>query len=273
MTIPGNGVLTGALAVGALLAGAQACAPATAAEDASERSLLFIGNSLTYTNDLPALVARIAEAAGERVVVDMVAGPNLAVIDHSNGASDAVARIGGGRWSFVVLQQGPTPAGVCRDTLVIAAMRLAPHIRRTGGRPALFFPWARQDSPQSLEFAGESATLAARATGGLVAPVGIAWRDAVKADPTLPLYSSDGYHPAPGGTLLAALTLYDRLLDHDVRTIPLESLAALPGLRLRPSQFRIMAAAAHAASTGVPFDPPAPAPVDTSIISPGGGPC
>ena len=113
---------------------------------------------------------------------------------------------------------GPTPDGICRDTLIIAAMRLAPQIRAKGGRPVLFLPWTRLGFPQFLGTAGESATAAARAVGGAVVPVGIAWREAQDEDGDLPLYSGDGYHPAPAGTLLAALTIYDRLSGRDVRT-------------------------------------------------------
>lgn len=273
MLIHPSRVLTRTLAAAVLCGGAPACSPVTAAEGVPSHSLLFIGNSLTYANDLPTMVARVAEAAEEPLRVAMVAGPNLAVIDHVNGATDAVAQIDRGRWTFVVLQQGPTPAGVCRDTLVIAAMRLAPHIRGAGARAALFLPWARRGYPQSLEPAGQSATLAARAVGGVIAPIGIAWKDALNADPAMPLYGPDGYHPGPAGTLLAALTLYDRLFGRDVRSIPVESLAILETVRLTPAQLRAMAAAAHLASTSLPADSPTPVPADTTIVSGGGGPC
>jgi len=135
MSVRPGRVLTGTFVV----LGALACSSATGTDGISGRSLLFIGNSLTYANDLPAMVAKVAEAADDSIRVAMVAGPNLAVIDHVNGATDAVAQVGRGGWSFVVLQQGPTPAGVCRDTLVIAAMRLAPHLRRVEARAALSF--------------------------------------------------------------------------------------------------------------------------------------
>ena len=120
------------------LSGATATCATGVADDAPAGAILFVGNSLTYTNDLPGMVRRVAEAAGGGLKVEMAAGPNLAVIDHTNGATDAPRRISGSRWDVVVLQQGPTPAGICRDTLVIAAMRLAPAIREAGGRPALF---------------------------------------------------------------------------------------------------------------------------------------
>lgn len=250
-----------------------ACSQVTSPGGSTSSSVLFIGNSLTYTNDLPAMVERIAEAAGDSVRVGMVAGPNMAVIDHTGRGSEAFAKIDEREWGFVVLQQGPTPAGICRDTLIIAAMRLAPSIRAAAGRPALFLPWARQAFPQSLDFAGQSATAAARAVGGVVVPVGLAWRAALNADPGLPLYGADGYHPAPAGTLLAALTVYDRLFGRDVRSIPTASLATIPGLRLTAARIAALAAAAHAAGSELPADPPTPAPPDTTIISVGGGPC
>jgi hypothetical protein len=261
------------LTVTTLLSIEPACSPVTSAAGVAGHSILFVGNSLTYTNDLPAMVEEIARAAGDSVRVGMVAGANLALIDHTGGATDALAQMHEGHWAFVVLQQGPTPAGICRDTLVIAAMRLAPSIREAGGRPALFLPWARQAFPQSLGFAGESATAAARAVGGVVIPVGIAWKHALDADPELPLYSSDGYHPAPAGTLLAALTVYDRLFGRDVRSIPQAALAAIPGLPLTPDRSDALAAAAHMASIELPADPSTPVPPDTTRMSAGGGPC
>ncbi|MFL5515270.1 MAG: hypothetical protein ACJ8DJ_03880, partial [Gemmatimonadales bacterium] len=97
----------------ALAGGAAGCATSVA-DDSSASAILFVGNSLTYTNDLPGMVRQVAEAAGGGLRVEMAAGPDLAVIDHTNGASDALRRTSGSRWDAVVLQQGPTPAGVCR---------------------------------------------------------------------------------------------------------------------------------------------------------------
>ena len=254
------------------LAGATATCATGVADEAPAGAILFIGNSLTYVNDLPNMVRRVAEAAGGDLRVDLAAGPNMAVIDHTPAGSDAIRKIEGSRWDLVVLQQGPTPAGICRDTLVIAAMRLAPAIRRAGARPALFLSWTRQAYTGPMDEVAESATRAARAVGGVVIPIGIAWRKALAADPTLPLYAADGYHPAPAGTLLSALTTYDRLVGGDVTTIPPEALQPLAALTL--ARLRTLAAAAHSASREWPADPAEPAPTDTTSISPGGGgPC
>jgi hypothetical protein len=243
------------------------------AESGPATAILFVGNSLTYVNDLPQMVRRVAEAAGGTLRVGMVAGPNLAVVDHTTGATDAPARIAGSRWDVVVLQQGPTPAGICRDTLVIAAMRLEAPIRAAGGRPALFLPWSRQGAPASLDPAAASATAAARAVGGIVVPIGIAWKKALEADATLPLYGPDGYHPAPAGTLLAALTVYERLLGGDATGIPPESLRAIGATGLTPAQLRTLTVAAHQAGREWPPDPDTATPADTTRLSAGGGPC
>jgi hypothetical protein len=257
-----------------LLVAAAAITLHVAAAPAAPFRVLFIGNSLTYTNDLPAMVARLGHGVNDPIRVGMVAKPNLAIIDHVNGSSDAVSQIEGSRWTFVVLQQGPTSfPGVCRDTLILATMRLAPSIRKAGARAAILLPWTAQDHPERLAGASESAVLAARAVGGVVVPVGAAWRDALRDDPTMPLYGPDGYHPAPAGTLLAALTVYERLFGRDVTSRSIESVAEASKVQLSPGQLRALAVAAHGASAGFPADSPTPLPADTTVGSSGGGPC
>jgi hypothetical protein len=59
----------------------------------SGQHVLFIGNSLTYTNDLPGTVAALASQVSDTIRVQSVALPNLALIDHVNGSSSAVDMI------------------------------------------------------------------------------------------------------------------------------------------------------------------------------------
>lgn len=65
------------LPVAALVLLGPACSPATSAEPGPGHSVLFVGNSLTYTNHLRAMVERVAKAAGDSVRVRMVAGMRL----------------------------------------------------------------------------------------------------------------------------------------------------------------------------------------------------
>jgi hypothetical protein len=58
----------------------------------AELRVLFIGNSLTYTNDLPAMVQTIAEAAGHTLAQATVAEPNVSLEDlWFGGVEEAVS--------------------------------------------------------------------------------------------------------------------------------------------------------------------------------------
>ena len=225
-------------------------APTTVQLPAGGHHVLFIGNSLTYANDLPATVASIALAAGDTFRVAMVADPNLALIDHVNGQSNAVATIQSAAWEFVVLQQGPTPAGLCRDTLVLAARRFDPYVRAAGGRTALFMTWPTPSGSQAFfTEVRVSFQQAADAVGGVLLPAGEAWRAAWAIDATLPLYGPDGYHPSAMGSFLAALEIYERLSGRDVRTLPPRAFAGKQPLDLSESLVRLLQSAAHTANT------------------------
>ena len=50
---------------------------------------------------------------------------------------------------------------------------------------------------------------------GGVFPAGQAWVSALSHDPSLPIYGTDGYHPAPLGTYLAALVVYEGITGHE----------------------------------------------------------
>lgn len=226
--------------------------------------ILFIGNSLTYANDLPGLVARVAQAAGDSVIVRQVAGPNLALIDHLAGATDAARVIQQGGWSYVVLQQGPTTVGICRDTLILGARRFARWVEAEGGRVALFMPWGARDGRSPLDASRGSWLAAARAVNGELLPVGDAWHLALQTHPELPLYGPDGYHPGLPGSLLAALTIYERLSGHDARRIPASALARL--VTVSPLWIQWLQEAAHSA-----VSLPLPSRIAPGVT--GSGPC
>ena len=97
-------LLSGTLALAAL-SGAGAC-PDGAEPSGGTPSLkiLFIGNSLTYYNDLPGTLAAVARTAGDTLAVESVTGPGYALIDHLEGKSGAVAAVkreGGKKLAYV----------------------------------------------------------------------------------------------------------------------------------------------------------------------------
>jgi hypothetical protein len=183
--------------------------------------VLFIGNSLTFSNDLPELVADLAASVGDTVRVSSVAQANFAVIDHALGLSNAVDVIKSQQWDMVVLQQGPTTVGVNRDTLIIATRMLDPFVKAQGGVTAQLMTWPQSTQPQLFPAVLASSQAAANSVAnGVLIPAGEAWRVALEQNPSLQLYGGDGYHPAPLGTYLAALVIYEKLTHHDARLLP-----------------------------------------------------
>jgi len=241
-------VLVVAAAGSSCLGGGTSLAPLPA----GGHHVLFIGNSLTYVNDLPATVAAIAESAGDTIRVATEAQPNLALIDHLNGGSAAVARIAQGGWEFVVLQQGPTPRGVCRDSLILWTKMFDPLIRGVGAKPALFMTWPTINGTGIFDDVRVSFQEAAAAVNGVFMPAGESWRSALRTDPTLALYGPDGFHPSPIGTFLAALEIYERISGRDARTLPPRAFSNGVSLTLPEATVRLLQAAAHDANVTFP---------------------
>ena len=187
-----------------------AAASAPAAQNKTLR-VLFIGNSLTYANELPAMVREIARAAGGvRIDVFDVAKPDFGLVEHwqDGDASRAIAR---GRWDLVVLQQGPSSQPDSRVILRDYVKRFDEQIRKVNARTALYSVWPSRARSRDFDGVSESYALAAKDVGALLMPAGEAWQAAWRRAPALPLYDRDGFHPSRLGSCLAALVVYEAI--------------------------------------------------------------
>jgi hypothetical protein len=206
--------------------------------------VLFIGNSLTEGNALPAMVEALAVAAGRPLAVEAVTVGGFSLEDHWN-QGDARRAIARGGFRFVVLQQGPSSLADSRANLLVWTGRFGEEIRRAGARHALYSVWPESARAGVFADVTESYRLAAASVDGVLLPAGEAWRAAWRREPSLPLYGSDGFHPTPRGTYLAALVIASRLLDrspvglaHDVGG------GRVPTVRLSGSERDLFEAAA-----------------------------
>lgn len=169
--------------------------------------VLFIGNSLTYANDLPQMVQAIAAQAGKALHVDAVTFGGGALEDHY-GNRATLARIVNGHYDLVVLQQGPSSLPESQEHLAYWTRRFDAPIRASGARPALYMVWPDITRFEFFDAVRFSYSEAALAVNGMFIPAGEAWRAAWRADPTLRLYDADQFHPSGLGTYTAALSMF-----------------------------------------------------------------
>ncbi len=205
------------LIVLALLTG---CAPQARCSQSPANTLrvLFIGNSYTQVNDLPATFARLACAGGHNVETAMAAEGGWTLADHA-ASSRTLELLAGQKWDVVVLQeQSEIPAVPTARAQVMfpAARQLVAKISAVGAKPLFFMTWGHRDGLPaygSPDYSDMQARLYAgymSVAGDLhapVAPVGYAWQKAV-LQYRLDLWQADGSHPSEAGTYLAACVFY-----------------------------------------------------------------
>lgn len=188
--------------------------PVTRAADPRPLRILFIGNSLTFFNDLPARTAEIA------LRDTTLRSPDAQSVTRSSTSlrqhwflGTAPQRIQAERWDYVVLQESSDIVDAPETTEVYVA-KYDSLARAGGARTMLYLTWTYGDVPQLQDSVTHIYTRIAQHVGTLVAPVGVAWKQALQVQPTLPLYLPDSLHPAPMGTYLAANTMFAALYRH-----------------------------------------------------------
>jgi hypothetical protein len=165
--------------------------------------ILFVGNSLTYTLDTPARLAKLAKAMGRNVVAESQAYADFTLEDHwADGRALAEIRKGG--WDVVVLQQASTADP---GSLAKSVKQFAVPIREAGAKVAIFMPWAPSDRARAFPDAIAAHRAAAESSGATLIPVGEAWLRASSKDRRLKLYG-DLVHQASLGSDLTVLTIY-----------------------------------------------------------------
>ena len=178
-----------------------------ARSDRAGLRVLFVGNSLTYYNEMPALVQELAAADdGARPIFAVWYTAPGWTLRRASGDDGLAALLEEVRWDTVVLQEQSqvavsSPEHRHRETVPFA-QRL--HLASGGARTVLFMTWASRESSDL----GAQLSLP-------VAPVGAAWDEARFRRPDLALIGSDGRHPNLAGSYLAACVFYATLTGRD----------------------------------------------------------
>jgi hypothetical protein len=217
-----------------LLTGLVAAAK-KAAEPLPELRVLFIGNSFTYVNDLPKMLADLAAAGHQRPIHWEQETPGGYTLEKHWQEGKALAKIQSRAWDFVVLQDQSQRPLVEPRSLVEYGTKFDREIRKCGAKTILYMTWANQDRPENQTAIRKAYQNLAEALPAELAPVGTAWEMALKADKHLVLHAQDRKHPSPTGTYLGACVFYATIFGQSPEGLP-GGMAGLSDAAARPLQ-------------------------------------
>jgi hypothetical protein len=209
--------------------------------------ILYLGNSYTFFNNLPAAIAALAgpEGAAWDAGLYLRGGAGLRTHFCDNfgfgsgrgrycpdldparvGQLDTL--LGTGPWDAVILQGQSMDTVLTPDDFFAYGKVLADRIRAAGSeRILLYQTWARQHFPEMQPVITAGYAKLAAAIGAEVFQVGEAWKRALAERPDMLLHTEDRSHPNDKGSYLAACVGYQQLTGRSAVGCPL----CLPDVR------------------------------------------
>lgn len=199
-------------------------------------SILFIGNSYTYYNDLPSIFKSLGESSGYQLEVNSITNGGHKLSQHADpndqyGKLVEQALTGDKKYDYIILQeQSIRPITDDAPDFYSAVRNLAERIRKTGAEPILYSTWGRKTGHSTLKTYGwtnESMTWKLAASyqkigdelNIKVAHVGLAFYDIYTTKKGLELYDPDMTHPSFMGSYLSAMTLFTKIFNIDPYTV------------------------------------------------------
>jgi hypothetical protein len=187
----------------------------------------FLGNSYTYYNDLPQLTADVALSAGDTLEFASSTPGGYTFEDHL-GNTTSMNLIAEGTWDFVVLQQQSQMPAFPLAQVEVETFPFATQLNDSilahnpCAETVFFMTWGRENGDQQNcanwppvctyegmdDLLRERYMMMAEMNQGIVSPVGAVWRYLRENHPDIDLFSSDGSHPSPEGSYVAALCFY-----------------------------------------------------------------
>ena len=182
-------------------------------------NVLFIGNSLTYFNNLGDIVAGVAASNPEGpIIVPTLAATGGQTLKGHLSSETTSKLVEGGGWDYVVLQEHSLLGGSFVDGKAVlndpaeffcSVREWVQRIETVAARPILYMTSVHRDAGADVQNALADAYLTiGRELNVRVAPAGLAWAEARRRLCTLDLHFWDGWHPTEAGSYLSALVIY-----------------------------------------------------------------
>ncbi|MUP41499.1 SGNH/GDSL hydrolase family protein [Gramella aestuarii] len=178
----------------------------------TELKILFIGNSLTYTNDLPKLVEEVAEKQGLTIKTDIVARPEYALLDHwEDGKIQRL--ISRKNYDLVIIQQGPSSQEFGKRILIEYGGKIKALCEQNDTQLAYLMVWPSRRYYHTFEKLIENHREAAKINKALLIPVGEVWKKHFEASNNFDYYGPDQFHPSKKGSRAAAEVIASEIIE------------------------------------------------------------
>lgn len=193
-----------------------------------ETKILFLGNSLIYTNELPRVFDSIATDMQAKVSIDEITYANFKILTHME-YEDTIEAIMEGDWNHVICNEhnylllDPT---LHSTELHPAWKKLQELFKSKSTEVHMFINWGftlgmrgkeNLDSYDSMQSKLIEVTEQLTHQYDFTAiPIGQAWRVVISQYPDLELRRFDKIHPTPAGTYLTACVIYSHLFNEEV---------------------------------------------------------
>ena len=171
------------------------------------KKVLFIGNSHTYFNDMPAMFKAMGKGFKEvgDIHTTMLAHP-YKTLDYHMNQKEVRFNILYGEYDYVVLQQGAHPFSG-EEELIKCSKVINEFIKQSGATPVAYMTWSQKSEPEKQEEMTNAYINMAKEIGGILAPVGKVFEVLRKNNPEIELYNEDGGHASVIGSYIAAATI------------------------------------------------------------------
>ncbi len=194
------------------------------------KSALFLGNSYTYANNLPQLLADIAFSMGDSLYYESNTPGGYTLEGHSTNAA-SISKINSKNWDYVILQDQSQRPSFSPSQVQLEVYPYADSLNRiikdndSCTTTMFFMTWGRKNGDQTncpfyppvCTYNGmqqrlrESYLEIGQMLNAEVAPVGATWKQIRKDFPDIDLYSSDESHPSIAGSYLTACVFYSSI--------------------------------------------------------------
>ena len=174
------------------------------------QKILFVGNSLTYTNNLPKILEHIAKKSDIKITTKSLCKPNYALVDHlyEGNFQKLMAK---GKYDYVVVQQGPSSQVEGKKMLIEDGAIIKKICEKYNAKLVYFMVWTSKKWFQTFDLVIKNHKKAAKENRALLFPVGEFWKKYCQQKNAESLYSVDGFHPSKAGSFFAALTMFHHL--------------------------------------------------------------